>query len=256
MYEWHTSHPEKGERFCRAMKGVSTCQYQVSCDCSAHQLTKLALDPADSLLRLHLPKTPFQDTMRIVEIGGRYGFASINLFKERPDLEFEIRCESQQFLNQGKELVDTSSLDRITFSGIHSLLDPPPARDSTNVTTYIVRNIFWNWTDSDAIKLLRVLLPTLRGSPHASILVTDGVSPEPKQFPQHVEIAYRRRDITTMTMHNVKQRTQREWLQLYSSVDPALSVSLRLLIQDSANTVAGEVRYQDQRTRLQGSVAT
>jgi hypothetical protein len=45
-------------------------------------------------------------------------------------------------------------------------------------------------------------------------------------------------------------------LKGYSSVDPALSVSLRLLTQDSANTVAGKIRYQDQRTRLQGSVAT
>lgn len=194
--------------------------------------------------------------MRIVEIGGRYGFASVYLVKERPDLKFEVRCESQKFLNHGKELVDASSMDRISFRRVYSLLDQLPAQDVTNVTTYLLRNIFWNWTDSDAIKLLRVLLPALRSSPQASILVTDGLSPEPKQFPQHVEIAFRRRDITTMTMHNVKQRTQREWLDLFLSVDPTLSVSPRMLSLDIANTVAGKVRYQKQRTRLQGSVAT
>ena len=208
------------------------------------------LDPADSLLRLHLPKASSQDTMRIVEIAGRYGFASLYLVKERPDLVFEIRCECQEFLDHAKLLVDASSLDRIDFRRVHSLLDPLPAQDFTNVTTYLVRNVFWNWKDSDTINLLRALLPTLRVSPRVSILVTDGVSPEPKQFPQHVEIAYRRRDITTMTMHNVKQRTQREWLELFSCVDPALSVSLQMLTLDGANTDAGKVGFQDQRSRL------
>ena len=26
MYDWHARHPEKGERFRRAMKGVSSCK--------------------------------------------------------------------------------------------------------------------------------------------------------------------------------------------------------------------------------------
>lgn len=26
MYDWHAQHPEKGDRFCRAMRGVSKCK--------------------------------------------------------------------------------------------------------------------------------------------------------------------------------------------------------------------------------------
>jgi hypothetical protein len=160
---------------------------------------------------------------KIVEIGGRYGFASVSLVGEKQDLSFEVRCNSQDFLQRGEALVDPLSKDRITFTKVASLADPPSVDDSANVNAYVIRNLLWNWTDDEAIQLLRALLPTLKSAPSARILVTDGVSPVPKQFPPHVEIGYRRRDITTMTMHNVKQRT--EWVAMYSRVDPGLQVS-------------------------------
>jgi hypothetical protein len=191
-------------------------------------LTSVALDPADSLLRKHIHQDPVSKLTRVVEIGGRYGFASVSLVEERPNLSFEVRCDSQDFLQRGEAAIGPSSKDRITFTNVASLSDPPPTDDSDSVFIYVIRNVFWNWADDDAVKLLQVLLSTLRAAPSTRILVTDGVSPVPKQFPPHVEIAYRRRDITTMTMHNVKQRTQAEWLEMFSRVDPNLNVSLPL----------------------------
>lgn len=116
-------------------------------------------------------------------------------------------------------------LHRISFTYLDSISDPPPSDDVNLVCVYVIRNLFWNWTDDDAVKLLRQLVQTLQDSPLTRIIVTDGVSPLPGEFPSHVEIAYRRRDITTMTMHNVKQRSQAEWLQLFSSVNPDIKVS-------------------------------
>ncbi|KAF2123414.1 hypothetical protein P153DRAFT_380055 [Dothidotthia symphoricarpi CBS 119687] len=209
MYDWHSGHSEKGDRFPRAKKGVSK-----------------SLDPADSLFRKNIQRDPPSGFTSVVEAGGRYSFASIPLAEERPDLSFEIRCDSQDFLRRGEALVGPSSKDRIAFTTVASLSDPPPTGDSTSVFVYVIRNVFWNWTDGDAVKLLHALLSTLKAAPSTRILVTDSVSPVPKQFPPHVEIAYRRRDITTMAMHNVKQRTQVEWLEMFSRVDPGLSVSL------------------------------
>ncbi|KAH3917841.1 hypothetical protein HBI56_112900 [Parastagonospora nodorum] len=207
MYEWHAKHPEKGDRFRRAMRGVSK-----------------SLDPADSLLRKHIHNLSSPELTTAVEIGGRYGFASVTLVGEYPSLSFEVRCESDDFLRRGKALVDPRYDDRIIFTNVASPSAMACTGDSTKVFAYIIRNVFWNWTDDDAIKLLQVLLPTLRTNKSTRILITDGVSPVSKQFPPHIEIAYRRRDITTMTMHNVKQRTQAEWLEMFSRVDPCLSV--------------------------------
>ncbi|KAH8691026.1 S-adenosyl-L-methionine-dependent methyltransferase [Phaeosphaeriaceae sp. PMI808] len=208
MYDWHTTHPEKGDRFRRAMRGVSK-----------------SLDPADSLLRKHISDAiPASAHTKIVEIGGRYGFASTSLVQERPNLCFEVRCDSQDFLQRGQALVPASSKDRIHFTKLDAMTDAFTTKDTTNVLAYVVRNVFWNWTNDDAVKLLQELLPTLRNSSSTRMFVTDGVSPAPGQFPHHVEIAYRRRDITTMTMHNVKQRTQVEWLELFSRVDSSLKV--------------------------------
>ena len=45
----------------------------------------------------------------------------------------------------------------------------------------------------------------------AVLLVNEMMSPERGRFDKHVEQAYRRRDVTVMTMHNAKQRTEEEW---------------------------------------------
>lgn len=233
MYDWHAKHPEKGDRFRRAMRGVSKCKFAAKArwiwqirrwQSHVHILTAIALDPADSLIRRWFERSPSSTRTNVVEIGGRYGFASISLAAEKPELAFEIRCDSQDFLHRGKALVAEEAKARIAFTHIPSLFDLCPPDDSSTVLVYVVRNVLWNWTDDEAIKLLQTLIPTLRAAPSIRIVVTDGVSPLSKEYPPHVEIAYRRRDITTMIMHNVKQRTQVEWLRMFAQVDPALKV--------------------------------
>ena len=188
-----------------------------------------ALDPADNLIRAWIRHNTPSDRTKAVEIGGRYGFASVSLAKEMPELTFEVWCDSLDFLRRGEELVEPEAKARITFIRTSSPFDPPPSNNSSSTFVYLIRNVFWNWADDKVVQLLRTLLPTLRATPSTRIVVTDGVSPRSKEFPPHVEIAYRRRDITTMTMHNVKQRTQAEWLQVFAQVDPALKVGLSFL---------------------------
>lgn len=188
-----------------------------------------ALDPADSLLREWFRVNGPLNRAKVVEIGGRYGFASVSLVRERPELSFEVRCDSLDFLRRGEALVGPDSRDRIAFTHAVSLFDPPPSDDSNIVSAYVIRNVFWNWADENVIKLLKTLIASLRATSSTRILVTDSVSPLPKEFPPHVEIAYRRRDITTMAMHNVKQRTQAEWLEMFTHVDPPVKVSFNVL---------------------------
>lgn len=234
MFDWHARHPEKGDRFRRAMRGVSKCKLLLEIpqvpirrrNSFAHMLTAIALDPADSLIQAWFQRNPPTDRTKVVEVGGRYGFASISLAEKKARLSFEVRCDSRDFMGSGEALVGPESKARIVFTYVPSLFDPLPSDDSNTVLVYVIRNLLWNWADEDAVRLLQTLLPTLRASPSTRILVTDGVSPSAKEFLPHIEIAYRRRDITTMTMHNVKQRTQAEWLAMFARVDPALKVSI------------------------------
>ncbi|KAL8911232.1 MAG: hypothetical protein Q9171_003579 [Xanthocarpia ochracea] len=238
MYDWHARHPEKGDRFRRAMRGVSKCKLppellQVPIrrrDFFARMLTAIALDPADSLIQAWFERNPLADRTKVVEIGGRYGFASVLLAKEKARLSFEVRSDSQDFLRSGEALVGPESKARIAFTYVPCLFDPLPSDDSITVLVYVIRNLFWNWADENAVGFLQTFLPTLRASPSIRILITDGVSPSAKEFPPHVEIAYRRRDVTTMTMHNVKQRTQAEWRAMFARVDPALKVATSFAI--------------------------
>ncbi|GKZ96849.1 hypothetical protein AnigIFM59636_011367 [Aspergillus niger] len=205
MYDWHACHPDKGERFRRAMRGVSR-----------------ALDPADSLIEGYIQQhTPTTKT-KIVEIGGRYGFAAISLVQKHPELSFEVRSDSQEFLDRGDTHVPSSCRERIAFTHCQSVFDSPPACDEHTVWLYVIRNLLWNWSDTDVVRLLRSIKQGAGAS--TRVLITDGVSPVSGQFPLHEEIAYRRRDVTTMSMHNVKQRTQEEWVGVFKQADPVVRV--------------------------------
>ncbi|PWY69356.1 O-methyltransferase [Aspergillus eucalypticola CBS 122712] len=209
MYDWHACHPDKGERFRRAMRGVSR-----------------ALDPADSLIEGYIQQHTPTNKTKIVEIGGRYGFASVSLVQKHPELSFEVRSDSQDFLDRGSAQVPSSCLERISFKHCQSVFESPPTCDTHTVWLYVIRNLLWNWSDTDVVRLMRAIKQGMGAS--TRILVTDGVSPVSGQFPLHEEIAYRRRDITTMSMHNVKQRTHEEWVGVFKQATPSVRVESTL----------------------------
>jgi hypothetical protein len=64
----------------------------------------------------------------------------------------------------------------------------------------------------------------MKQHPAATLLINEMLSPSNGEFGGELEHAYRRRDVTTMTMHNAKQRTSKEWLALFSEVDPQWQV--------------------------------
>jgi len=161
---------------------------------------------------------------KVVELGGRYGLSSIALAQKQPALTFEVRCDSREIIDRSLSVVPASVKDRFEFTYVSSLCDSVPQDHRDTVCVYIIRNMLWNQIDESAVNILRSLLPTLELPSQTRILVTDGYSPALGDFPPHIELAYRRRDITTMTMHNAKQRTQEEWLALFAEADSRLQV--------------------------------
>lgn len=84
---------------------------------------------------------------------------------------------------------------------------------------FLLYGVLWILDDESCVALLRKFVPLLLHSSRPVLLVCDLVSPEKGQFEPHIELAFRRRDVTLMTMHNARQRTAKQWLALIGQAD-------------------------------------
>lgn len=98
---------------------------------------------------------------------------------------------------------------------------------------FLLYGVLWVLDDESCVALLRKFVPLLLHPSRPVLLVCDLVSPAKGQFEPHVELAFRRRDVTLMTMHNARQRTAKQWLDLVVEADSRFQVS-------SDSSTAGE----------------
>lgn len=97
---------------------------------------------------------------------------------------------------------------------------------------YLIRNILWNCSDNEAINVLKTFMLPLEKSANTILLVNEMMSPATGTFPRYIEKGYRRRDVTVMTMHNAKQRTEKEWRALFAEASPNSTVCELALLED------------------------
>lgn len=90
---------------------------------------------------------------------------------------------------------------------------------------FLLYGVLWILDDESCSVLLRKFVPLLLHPSRPALLVCDLVSPAKGQFEPHVELAFRRRDVTLMAMHNARQRTAKQWSDLLGEVDPRFQVS-------------------------------
>ena len=100
--------------------------------------------------------------------------------------------------------------------------------ESETVLAYTVRNVFWNKSDEEVIGCVRGFVKKLEQHPQISLLLNEMLSPSRGDFDGALEHAYRRRDLTTMTMHNAKQRKEAEWRALFAKASPQWKVGAQL----------------------------
>lgn len=98
------------------------------------------------------------------------------------------------------------------------------AKGPFQATVYLLKSILWRCPDQDCIEVLRDLSRLLMQNRRSLILFNDLVSPEPGAFEPHVEKAYRRRDVTVVTMHNARLRTATEWTSIIRQANPEFIV--------------------------------
>ena len=189
-----------------------------------HILTDFqALDPGNALFRNWIEENRKEGHNLVVDASGAKGHVSRFLAGEFPELTFEIQDVSQALLTKAQQALSPALQKRIKFNQ-HDKFEPQPIPDTDKVLAYVLKNVLWNRSDEESIRILQAFIPALEKSPQTVILLNDGISPVRGMFESHVEEAYRRRDVTVMTMHNNKQRTEQEWRELFTKASPQFQV--------------------------------
>ena len=244
MYTWHAQHPDKGKRFAQAMESVAQSKLfrlliGVVPQCMLTEHRDTALDPGNGLiidwLSSHSDLTQAPNA-RLIEVSGKTGSFSQHLATLFPALSFEVEDSSAELLSRGEQLLDQGLAGRVQFQR-RDLFGPRPIADphvqgDTGTAIFLIRSVLWSLPDDAVIELLQSFVPVLQrrqtDGPSSCLLICDLVSPAYGTFAPHIEKAFRRRDVTLMTMHNVQQRTAKEWSNLIRKADARFKASASL----------------------------
>jgi hypothetical protein len=164
----------------------------------------------------------------IIEVAGKTGAFSCQLATIFPDLSFEVQDASAELLRRGEQSLPPEIAARVRYRETDLVARPAIQRngseDGRSPIIFLLRGTLWNLADNDVVTLLQNFALAMREGEGISLLVNDLVSPVWGTFEPSIERAYRRRDVTLMTMHNAKLRTASEWKLLIRNADPNFKV--------------------------------
>ena len=184
----------------------------------------------------------------LIEINGKTGSFSTQLATIFPSLTCLVQDPSPAFIQKGQSSVPVSLTPRISFEQ-RDLFAPrtleeldsyngsgESGNENERAVVILLRSVLWNLPDAEVVELLKSFMPVMgvadgvAGMEAANgvdrskaakgvsrrevkLLISDLVSPTYGTFAPDIERErpFRRRDVTLMTMHNVKQRTASEW---------------------------------------------
>jgi hypothetical protein len=101
---------------------------------------------------------------------------------------------------------------------------PQPIRDAG---VYLFRIAFHNNNDEEAMKMLRAVVPALENRDDEPILlINDCIVPERAEgeITRAEEHQHRQLDMVMLTIFGAKERTERDWKELFAKVDERLEI--------------------------------
>jgi hypothetical protein len=166
----------------------------------------------------------------VVDVSGKTGSFAAELAGSFPKLQFEVQDSSETLLHRGRESLQQPLANRVAFRqrelfAVRSLDEHVQGKLLPRV--FLLRSVLWCLDDASCIRLLRSFIPALQHASRPLLLINDLVSPAWGTFESHIERAFRRRDVTVMTMHNAKQRTSAEWAALFREASARFSIEYR-----------------------------
>ena len=176
----------------------------------------------------------------VVDVGGAYGSVSIALAERFPALVCVVQ-DRPEVVAEARSRMTQNSTGQVSFME-HDFFTEQPLRD---VDVFYLRWILHDWSDTNAIRILRALIPALK--PSSRILVSEYIVPEPGTVSPYREKLFRyvnrscarvegggvclnivrgwlislcsSFDISMLEIHNGKERTIGDWTMLLRMAD-------------------------------------
>ncbi|KAL2005746.1 hypothetical protein VTN00DRAFT_10239 [Thermoascus crustaceus] len=193
-WEYYASHPEMARRFAGAMSAFA----------NGH-------GNSPSFLVQGYPWASIGNGT-VVDVGGSKGNVSVLLAQSYPNLRFIVQ-DLPDMIAGVEETLPVDIQGRVEFQAHDFFTEQPVKAD-----VYLLRNVFHNWSDSHAIRILKAMVPALK--PGARIVINDYLLPEPGTMSPMKERAVRDMDMIMLTLFNAREREKADWTDLLRKADP------------------------------------
>ena len=141
------------------------------------------------------------------------------------DLETTVEIASK---NKAFSTLDPSVKSRLSFAA-HDFFEPQPPDVAARTDAFFLRRILHDWPDERAAAIMQHLAAALV-RPGARILVMDTILPAAAAAPENRTMAplreamLRARDLTMAQALNSRERELSDWIRLFESTNPKLSL--------------------------------
>ncbi|KAI1321704.1 S-adenosyl-L-methionine-dependent methyltransferase [Xylariaceae sp. FL0255] len=148
----------------------------------------------------------------IVDMGGARGHIAVAIARRFPSLKVTVQ-DLGRVIEGAEADVPPELRDHVHFME-HNLFEPQPVHGAD---FYYIRWVLHNWSDQNAIKLLRALVPILRKG--SRVIINETYMPEPRKVALWRERNLRSVDLNMGAIFNARERTVAEWQAVIAEAD-------------------------------------
>jgi 6-hydroxytryprostatin B O-methyltransferase len=158
----------------------------------------------------------------VVDVGGGVGEVGVTLAKAFPHLKVIVEDRSHS-VTVGKSMIPPELQTRVELVE-HDFFAPRPVEPAAvwSTKTYFLRMVLHNWSDEDAARIVRPLLPAVEAG--ARLLIMEMMMPPPNTLPEALEWWMRSLDMEMMIEFNSRLRTKEDWARVFEAVHPGLII--------------------------------
>ncbi|GJP88046.1 hypothetical protein CBS63078_2764 [Aspergillus niger] len=152
----------------------------------------------------------------VVDVGGSSGFLSIALANAYENLSFVVQ-DYKHTVDEGRAALPSHLSERVSFQA-HDFFAPQTVAGDV----YLLRHVCHNWSDENAARILRNLVPAMKSS--SRILLVEVVTVRPGVVNRVQEKYMRNVDVTMLQMLNTQERSREDWESVVTLADKRLKV--------------------------------
>ncbi|PYH29219.1 O-methyltransferase [Aspergillus neoniger CBS 115656] len=152
----------------------------------------------------------------VVDVGGSSGFLSIALANAYEDLSLVVQYYKHT-VDEGRVALPPHLSERVSFQA-HDFFAPQTVPGDV----FLLRHVCHNWSDENAARILRNLVPAMKNS--SRILLVEVVTVRPGVVDRVQERYMRNVDVTMLQMLNTQERSREDWEGVIALADKRLKV--------------------------------